>query len=395
MPIRICIALLTLLLGTAALAGAGEVRLANGDRLSGALTAAEEALTVETPYAGAVSLPWDQIRRVVPGESLQGAAILERIAGEQDIALGPAVECSEPTPGDTDDADAPETGESGVDPAATSTWSGFVETGASFRTGETDAVDANAALELTRHWTQQRLILKANYTYGEVDSQVNTRRVSGSLRLEHDFRPRLYGYLQTRAAHDPAEKLDLRIGASAGLGWQFMDREETSLKADLGLGYTRERWNTFSLTDWEREKVRVEGARLAALRDFATHLRGLRANPPNPWTFGDAQALLQRIPPLFQRASQEPWNEDRMELHLGIEYRQALWRATTLAESFSFQADAGDFGDYRFQSSLSLTTPLNDRLSLVLRLVTDYVSPSTEREKVFNNTFTFSGRYAL
>ena len=145
-------------------------------------------------------------------------------------------------------------------------WQGTVDAGASLRSGYTDTLDANTGVTVIRKGPKDTLTLELTGGYGEVDSEVNTRRLRGSAKYQYYAQKRLYVYGQTAAEHDPGRKLDLRYEVGGGLGYDVIKKPRRALSLDFGLDYAVEHWNTFTLREYEDAKEGLRNSTLSGWR---------------------------------------------------------------------------------------------------------------------------------
>jgi putative salt-induced outer membrane protein YdiY len=274
-------------------------------------------------------------------------------------------------------------------------WSGRLDTGASLRSGETDAMDANVALKLQRAWEQNKLTLELHGAYGEVDSEVNTRRLGGSAKLQHYLSDRFFVYGRTGGLHDPAERLELRWEAGGGGGYDLIRNERRSLSLEAGLSYTWEEWNEYSIRELDRAREEAEEQRLQDLLSLAEYLRTLREKPVENWTFQDVETGVRRVLAPFDEVEQTSYTTSGMDLRLGLEYEQQLFQNSTLSESLTLLPRVDSPGEFRAESNLSLDTALSEQLSLAVSLKTEYDSDPGGGDELFSNALIFSSRYSF
>lgn len=356
------------------------IEMHNGDHITGKIIEiGEEALVIETEYAGTITVLLDAVKSIEPTD------------GEIAAWLKDTLE-----PWEIEIRDIPNHEEEPEEPELERPWSGTADMGVSMRKGDTDTLDANFALRLTREWPRYILTFRLEGGYSEVESQVNTRRLRSSVRLQHYVADRWYVYGVTAAEHDPGRKLDLRLEAGAGVGYDLIRRERQRLSVDAGFDYFHERWNRYSIRELEQAKETARLERLEAGENLLTYLRNLRMAPPEAWTFGDLQALYQRIrAPFAIRAEQVTTSDDLVKVHLGLDFEQTLFQNTVLTEELLFLPQIDDWSDYRIASDLAVTTPLSDRLGLRLNLKSDYESDIGNGEDQLTHLLTIALRYSF
>jgi putative salt-induced outer membrane protein YdiY len=372
----VLLAAVTVLLGFEA--SADEVQLANGDRLTGRAIALDaEALTFETEYAGELRIgrasivalrtdeprAWRDASGVVNESVLQvigttpeapasaGAVPLEAVAAFADTAHDLAPDAAPEVP--------------------RRVWTGSVNLGGAYRTGNTEKADITLSTAWTRTAERHRLILGAAWAYGESEDVLNTRKLSGTGRWEFDLTERLYVFTLGGAERDDGRQLDLRANTALGLGYQFWNEDSRKLSVDLGAEYAYEEWAPF--TPWGREPlksgIRLDGYNRAVnlvldLVGGAIRLDG-----------GSGRALLEAVrdvrDPLRGYASR---TENYMTARLGARYEQQLFERGRVSDTAVLSANLEDAGEYRFTNELAFTTPLSEKLALKIALASEFDS---------------------
>ena len=358
------LAALVVSIGQAALADT--LYLHNGDRLTGQAAGVREGkLVFITEYAGELLIELGEVERLVDDEG--------QPLPPEPVEPGPPVE-----------------------EKREKKWSGSVDLGMSFQSGEVDTFDTNLGAAATRQWPEDVLTLDASAAYGEVESEVNTRRIRGAAKLQHYLNERAYLFGQTGAEYDPVRRLDLRLAVSSGAGYDFLKSEKRRLAGELGVGYALERWNRYSIQELEQAKEQAGVQRLAALASLRAFLEGLRARPISDWGLGDLAMGVQRLATPFQiKAEQETRTEHEVELRLAGYYEQRLFEKTTLTEQLTVLPNVDDLSDYRVISDLASTTPLAERLSLRLNLQSNYDSSRGDGDDLLTHIFIAGLRYSF
>lgn len=337
---------LALSLAFALSAAADTLHLANGDRIQGRIVAEDaETLTVETAYAGVITIQRAAVAVVVPDAD----------AGAD---------------GDTGTA-PPEAGAEGGDDAGAARprerdlWSGSLEAGLTLRTGNTDSLDVLGAAQFTRDAAWNKLTLKLGVQYGEVEREINARGYRGDAKWQVYPRERLFVYFRGSGERDDARKLDHRFTAGAGLGYDAVKRERAKLSIEGGAEYAWERWNPFTPAGRDRERA----ARHAAARDelAAWALGGLDRGG-----LGRANTLLATLRDPLGGA--RPRDENYTSLRIGLRYEQRLWKESTLSNELTLLPNLEDLSEFRATNELAFETPLSPRLALRVTLGSAYDS---------------------
>lgn len=382
-----------------AAAHADTLFLENGDRLTGVLQSiAQGVVTIETGYAGTVEVQQSAVTgmetetpralRLDDGAIVEGAletreqgtGLVRPDGGWQPVPPAAVVAL----------ADAGET-PSEPEPEKPRRWSGAVDSGLTHQTGNTDTTDFHLATKVKREGARNTLTLSFNAAYGEADDIMNTRRFAGEAKWQYYLRPRLYWYLLGAAERDDGRKLDLRAQGGTGLGYDFIDNDTRTLSVDAGLNFTHEQWAPY--TPWGREEAK-DAARNAAFSRLNQLLLEIGQSPFGV-TFQGLQDLAKTVLDLRDPLRDtETLTEEYVNLRIGAEYAQKLFKASTLSEQLVLLPNLEEFGEFRATSVLEFLTPISDRLSLRCALETEYDSLAEESGvDPWDNTFITSLRY--
>jgi len=232
-----CCAMLLLLL-TSDFAAADEVRMKNGDRLSGEIIRMEhELLIFRTTYAEEkLGISWKEVDCIVSGQSLptefiNNEFIIGTISCPESGKLQVESEIlgkSNPTPLNQLLA---------VNPA---TYSGALNFGGSIYSGNTDSKAVNTATRFQIKTHKHRFTVEGKYNYGETDGKTSIRNSLGSLKYDLFATKTIYSYAQSLSEQDSFANLNLRNTEGLGLGYQFFDTRLLTLFTEAGISYFNE-----------------------------------------------------------------------------------------------------------------------------------------------------------
>lgn len=315
---------------------ADEVRLKNGDRLTGSiLSLTEDRLHFETTVAGELSLPWGEVVSLktdrpimvtfIRGDRLIGWIEPSRSGGllllssfgvvplrrRHILALRPLSEEEVLIAGPF------------VKPPR---WESQIEAGVQVRSGNVDSRDFNVGLQTTRKAKGSEFSAKVTAAYGETEGERTVGQVLGEARFDLLHTERFFSFSLLDMEHDALQDLNLRAQENVGVGYKFIRTPRSLLQGEVGVGLSEE------FFEGGKSDIDSEG-RLGA-----------------KWT--------ERV-------------GERLELGVSLVLLPAL----------------SDLGEYRFRGESSFTTPLTDRFLLRLSLLNRY--DSNPRPGVKKNDLTF------
>lgn len=374
-------------------ATADTIYLNNGDRISGTVTAVTESVVrVTTEYAGdlevqriaifALDTDAGFVVQLEDGTTVEGPLRLqgdtpgvETEAGFVSASMAGLVATAEPEAAEEEKP---------------SIWSGFVESGLTMRSGNTDTIDFSlkSSAERAGEWTKLTLTLGADY--GEVESIINTRRYKGEAKWEGYLTERFYLLGLTSAEQDDGRKLDLRATVGAGAGYIFIDNEKRHLSLEAGVEHTWERWNPFTPQGRTDARNRIRSDAFERLAAFAGEIDGEGGLDPSRWN--ELRLIFLDIrEPLRDYDVRE---EEFFGVRISSEYSQQLFKDSTLSDKFVVLPNLEDFGEYRLINELAFTTPLTKALSLRASLESEYDSLAEESDvEAWNHLLKTGLRY--
>ena len=270
--------LLCLSLAGVSFAGADQIVLKNGDRITGTVISAEKGLlTLKTDYAEKIELKTDAVQRI---ETEQPVDV--RLEGGE-ILTGPLkgdVDALQVTAGDARgaaDVEWAKVASINVEPPPPWTWDGKVFLGAFEQSGNTDRTSVNFGADATRRSLKDRYNLTFLYNYAEEDGELTTRDIYGALKYDYFFTEKFYGYLSVELLKDKFKDLNLRTIVGPGVGYQVWEDDIKALAFEAGVAY-------FSEDNIDGEDDQWMTARLGMkfrykLSDYATFSNNLTVYP--------------------------------------------------------------------------------------------------------------------
>ncbi len=221
---------------------AAEVRLTNGDRLTGRLVKLDgEKLTLSTDYAG--DIPVDRSRlSCISSDRDQTFRLSDNtvVRGRVDCLKDGTIRIRESATGRARRLALAEL--QAVNPPPTLRYSGSLTAGGSAATGNTNSRSLYGSGRLKVRESKHRIILDASGQYAESDDTLTARNASGSAKYDYFLTEKLFAYGQTLLEQDRLQDLNLRATFGAGLGYQFFDTDRLGLYTEAGLSHVDENY---------------------------------------------------------------------------------------------------------------------------------------------------------
>jgi len=229
-----------LLVAFATTPAADEVRLTNGDRVTGTIAEVRDGkLSMKSEVLGQLSIPMDRVATFSTDAPIEihlrdGTVVRHAVGGGPDGEIRTA----------GDDRAIALTAVEAVNPKW-GRWSGSVSAGALVTRGNTKNESVNVAIETIRRTKRDRLSLGANYLYARQEDEAGTSDTTADawrLRGQYDYfvTKRLYPYARMYVERDrPAEVL-LRLIPGAGLGYEWFQGPPYFLASEGGLAWLYE-----------------------------------------------------------------------------------------------------------------------------------------------------------
>jgi len=233
-------AILTLVLaGSVERLAAAELRLSNGDRITGTLIERSEGklrfrsallgdLVIEEGLATLV----EGEQAVAAGESGLSPAELAQAQAEVEIEAGAEAEAPLLVDVEQDANAGEEVSSSGVQVPPRVTWSGQIELALFSQTGRSKTQNSSLRFEASRVSKRNHYRLRSRYLYGKNAEKVANDRINADLRLRRELGPRLFAQSQTSYLRDRVAQIAFNAEQNLSLGYQFLKNE----RHDLNIG---------------------------------------------------------------------------------------------------------------------------------------------------------------
>jgi hypothetical protein len=259
-----------------------EVKLKNGDRLTGTVKSlAGGKLVLETAHSGPLKIDWSLVSSVTiaaptrvkltTGETLEGK-ISPGAEGRLKIESGGTAAPVEVDPAKVTHFNEP--------PAQ---WHGALSASAKATDGNTHIRSFLITGEAIRETELDQLLARAIFRYAEDSGELIERNAYGIAKYSYKFTPRFYGYVSEELLGDTFK--DLRIGTvtSIGVGYHLIKEDWIDLSAEAGFAYFT---NDFRVADDESHPGARVSARLRVALPLGFEFKDIFTIYPN---FEDSQ----------------------------------------------------------------------------------------------------------
>ncbi len=125
------------------------------------------------------------------------------------------------------------------DATADRSWSGTAEFGLAVASGNADSETVNGKFAFLREEERWFYGINAAALRAESDDQLSANRYEAGLKLGYDFTPRAYLFGTLRHEDDDFASYEYQSTASLGVGYRFINSEQTSLLGEIGPGARR------------------------------------------------------------------------------------------------------------------------------------------------------------
>ncbi len=314
---------------------ADQIVLKNGDRLTGSIAKSDgKVLVIKTDYAGDVTVKFDAIQSITStgdlNVSLGGKTVVGPVTTSGDdvvVATRTAGPVEAPKASVTMLRSPAEQAayEKSLHPGLKEGWNGGLNLGFALTRGNSETKNLNIAFNATRKGFHDKLTLYTNSIYAANDlptasPHTTANAIGGGARYDHDFAPRVFGFVNGDFYHDALQHLDLRSTGGGGIGWHAIKHDATSLDLLAGVNYTHESY-------------------------------AVPINPPDPSK-----------------------TRNQAGLTLGDAFMHKVGKGTVITQTLFFYPDLSQTGQYRGTFNLGTVTKLNKWLGWQNSFADIYVS---------------------
>jgi len=223
---------------------ADEVKLKNGDRLTGKIVKADgKSLVLKSDFVGEVTIVWDAVASIASDETLylnlaDGRTVsgLVTTTGDQiEVRAAGAVSVSVPKSSVKSLRSEAEEAvfERQLHPGWFELWDGGADFGLALTSGNSKTTNVALGLALSRTTARDKTSVYAAAIYAR-DSTTGTSRttantVRGGIRYDRNFSKKWFGYGSADLEHNELQDLSLRLVLGGGLGYHAIQGERTQL----------------------------------------------------------------------------------------------------------------------------------------------------------------------
>ena len=243
---RLALFFLIIILADVRFALGDEVRLTNGDRITGTIIRMEEeSLILKTSYGGEIQLSWGVIEGFVSTEpvtiELHDGSQLRGIVNSRDpeeiIMIDPE-EVITPPQKEKTVRKIPLTTIASINPRPDFQYKGNASVGGNRTAGNSSTQAVNASADWTfRFLKNHRAGIGGRYNYGESDTAVTARNSRASLSYDYFVSEKIFLNFDELFEQDSFQDLTVRSSTTVGLGYQFFETEEHTLAIVAGPGF--------------------------------------------------------------------------------------------------------------------------------------------------------------
>ncbi|MGE0103607.1 MAG: YdiY family protein [Blastocatellales bacterium] len=238
---------------------ADEVRLKNGDRLTGTIVKSDgKSLVLKTDYAGAVTIAADQIERITSDQALYFSLGEEKtVVGKVEAREGKyEVETKDAGKVEVEAAEIKairseaehEAYIASLNPSWFDRWNGGLDFGFNLTTGNTRTNTLSLGSNLSRQTSRDKTTLYAAFINAKNKdngvTQTTANAIRGGGRYEIGLTKRLNAFGFADFEYNEIQLLDLRSVLGGGLGYYLIKNDRMDLQAFGGGSWNRENFST-------------------------------------------------------------------------------------------------------------------------------------------------------
>ena len=229
--IRSLLYFLLVLLGLPHAAFADEVRLTNGDRLTGKVVKLDEgSLTLATTYAGDIKIDWKEVQSVIT-EAPVTLELQDESQLRGYIVITESGQVSIADPGTEETTTVARDAITAINPPPDLRYKGELNAGGNVTSGNTDTQAINASTRWDIRTDHHEFLVEARYNYGERGTEVIVRNARGAFNYAYFLTKKGKWFLNVEELleQDTFQRLEIRSTTSGGVGYRFFDTSRNKL----------------------------------------------------------------------------------------------------------------------------------------------------------------------
>ena len=232
-------------------AGADEIFMANGDRVTGTVVKLTGGtLVVKTDFAGEMPIDITTVRTLGTEGAVEvhlkdGTILNQPIqAIDQDgrfaITTGPSLQAQTFAIADLVSINPP--------PKPKPKWTGSISAGVTITTGNTETETYNASVAAVRRSEKDRMRVAGDYAKGERENPVTGDDETiedwwrATAQYDYFFSKKFFGFVSGRYEKDGIALLDRRVVVGAGAGYQWIESDRTNFATSVGVASVYEKF---------------------------------------------------------------------------------------------------------------------------------------------------------
>jgi putative salt-induced outer membrane protein YdiY len=249
---------------------ADQVKLKNGDRLSGTIISSDaKTLVLKTEYADAVTIKWDFVQKIESSQPLYvgtkgGQVIVGPVTTSDDKLAVATKESGSVAVAKADvtslrNADEEKKAEASLErlkhPGLADLWTGTLDTGLGVVSGNSQSSNFNFGLNAVRATNRDKITYytAAAFARSTVNGVTATtsQAIAGGVRYDLNLSDKTFAFGTVDLFNDRFQALDLRTVLGAGGGYHAIKNDRTTLDLLAGGAFNREFFTTFNRSSAE------------------------------------------------------------------------------------------------------------------------------------------------
>lgn len=231
-------------------ASGDEIRFKNGDRITGEIVSAGDGtLTIKSSVAGEIKVKLEDVETFTTDNPIalklkDGSLLNQRVeAAEEPGTVQTLPEGPLPA------ATIPLAQVGQINPSAPR-WTGSITANLAITRGNSETTTAALNADASRRTDIDRITLGAGYLFSrqeDPDTGDDTTTADawfGSGKYDYFVSPKWYLFAEARVERDEIADLNLRLTPSAGVGYQWVEREDFKFSTEAGVAWVFEDYET-------------------------------------------------------------------------------------------------------------------------------------------------------